>query len=93
MSLVTCISSNGAVSGYFCRSTLKLYDHQLNNTEILYLHVPIFMVSFTILKLGVNVKAVLRSLNKAFLPTLYISVMFQATLNLSAYLINHCLAV
>ena len=35
-------------------------------------------------------KAVLRLLNAAFLP---ISVTFQATLNLSAYLINHCLAV
>ena len=31
-------------------------------------------------------KAVLRSLNN-------ISITFQATLNLSAYLINHCLAV
>ena len=40
-------------------------------------------------KAGVNVKAVLRSLNTAVLP----SVTFQATLNLSAYLINHCLAV
>ena len=38
-------------------------------------------------------KAVLRSLNNtAFLP-MNISVTFQATLNLSAYLINHCLAV
>ena len=35
-------------------------------------------------------KAVLRSLNTAFPP---ISVTFQATLNLSVYLINHCLAV
>ena len=32
-------------------------------------------------------KAVLRSLNTAFLP------ISQATLNLSAHLINHCLAV
>ena len=36
--------------------------------------------------------AVLTSLNTAFLP-IYISVTFQATLNLSAHFINHCLAV
>ena len=35
-------------------------------------------------------KVVLTSLNTAFLPT---SRSFQATLNLSAYFINHCLAV
>ena len=35
-------------------------------------------------------KAALTSLNTAFLP---ISVTFQATLNLSAHFINHCLAV
>ena len=45
-----------------------------------------------IVKVGVNVKAVLRSLNTAFLP-ISRSRTFQATLNLSAYLINHCLAV
>ena len=44
------------------------------------------------IKAGVNVKAVLRSLNTAFLP-ISRSRAFQATLNLSAYLINHCLAV
>ena len=43
-------------------------------------------------KEGVHVKAVLTSLNTAFLPV-SISVTFQATLNLSAHLINHCLAV
>ena len=43
------------------------------------------------IKAGVHVKAVLTSPNTAFLPK--ISVTFQATLNLSAYLINHCLAV
>ena len=37
-------------------------------------------------------KAVLRSLNTAF-SSANISVTFQATLNLSAHLINHCLAV
>ena len=42
--------------------------------------------------MGVHVKAVLRSLNTVF-RTPYISVTFQATLNLSAYLINHCLVV
>ena len=36
-------------------------------------------------------KAVLRSLTDGF--SVNISVTFQATLNLSAYLINHCLAV
>ena len=46
----------------------------------------------TFIKAGVHVKAVLTSLNSAFQPIL-ISVTFQATLNLSAYLINHCLAV
>ena len=45
-------------------------------------------VGFKDLKARVNVKDVLRSLNTA-----NISVMFQVTLNLSAYLINHCLAV
>ena len=44
-----------------------------------------------LVKAGVNVKAVLRLLNTAFSAN--ISVTFQATLNLSAYLINHCLAV
>ena len=42
-------------------------------------------------KVGINVKATLTSLNTAFLAN--ISVTFQATLNLSAYSINHCLAV
>ena len=42
-------------------------------------------------KAGVNVKAVLRSLNTAF-PSIF-SATFQATLNPSAYLINHYLAV
>ena len=41
-------------------------------------------------KAGVHVKAVLPSLNTAFLPIS--TVTFQGTLNLSAYLINHCLA-
>ena len=37
-------------------------------------------------------KGALTSLNTAFLP-IYILAPFQATLNLSAYFINHCLAV
>ena len=48
------------------------------------------LIPKTRLKAGVHVKAVLTSLNTAFLPT---SRSFQATLNLSAYFINHCLAV
>ena len=40
------------------------------------------------IKAGVNVKAVSTSFNTA-----NISVTFQATLDLSAYFVNHCLAV
>ena len=43
-------------------------------------------------KARVNVKAALTSLNTASVSA-NISVTFQATLNLSAYFINHCLAV
>ena len=46
-----------------------------------------------LVKAGVNVKGVLRSLNTAFLPISLSRFKRQATLNLSAYLINHCLAV
>ena len=54
------------------------------------LMVSIFIIE--VAKAGVKVKAVLRSLLKHG-PSTNISVRFQATLNLSAYLINHCLAV
>ena len=43
-------------------------------------------------KAGVNMKAALTSLNTLSLSA-NISVTFQATLNLSAYSVNHCLAV
>ena len=50
-------------------------------------------VEISMLKMGVNVKAALTSLNTAFLLIQCISVTFQAALNLYAYSINHCLAV
>ena len=43
------------------------------------------------IKAGINVKAVLTSLNTAFLSISWS--MFQATLNPSDYFFNHCLAV
>ena len=43
------------------------------------------------LKAGVHMRAVLKALNSTVSGNILVT--FQATLNLSAYFINHCLAV